>query len=85
MDSDNKQTGWSWGWWLGIGLAVLLIAYPLSLGPVEWSIEDADIPRWMQTALEWFYAPISTALDYLPRSVVKAYVRYVRWWTPNAA
>jgi len=82
MERERKHGGRSWAWWLVIGLAVFLVAYPLSLGPVEWFLENRDIPIWLETGLIYFYAPISVALAHLPDSIVDAYARYVSWWAP---
>jgi hypothetical protein len=82
MHSDNKKPGgWAWGWWLAIGLAALLIVYPLSLGPVEW-IESKSENDWLETGIDYFYFPVFLALERFPESVRDVYRQYRNWWVP---
>lgn len=42
MEAPN--TNWRWQWWLGF-VAVLLVAYPLSLGPVYALVMEGYLPE----------------------------------------
>ena len=37
-------------------VAILVIAYPLSAGPVDWPIIQCGSPAWTQPYIETFYA-----------------------------
>jgi hypothetical protein len=84
MASEKKQSGSWWPCWLCIGLVAVLIAYPLSAGPVQWIAGKTLLPMWLETGIEYFYAPLNMAIHYVPRPVLTAYVRYLRWWSPYA-
>jgi hypothetical protein len=80
---SKKLGGWYWSRWVALGLVILLIVYPLGLGPVAWFLETGEVPAWLETELILFYAPIAMAVHCLPEPVAKAYVGYIRWWAPR--
>src|SRR5216684_1798754 len=51
----RKRPGW--GFW-GTGLFAALVAYPLSLGPVDWLFCHDQLPDWAVAPLDDLYAPL---------------------------
>ncbi len=60
---------WTWKrrWWVLSGL-LLVVGYPLSLGPVFWVVERNVLPHPVAQALEYFYLPLLT-LGYVSESL----------------
>ncbi|MEP6667860.1 MAG: hypothetical protein ABJF10_01835 [Chthoniobacter sp.] len=62
----------------------LLIAYPLSLGPLTWLHGKRhghdEPPRWMTT----IYAPLGPVLGH-SQPLIRAYIWYLSKWTPIEA
>ncbi len=56
--TDRKKPGVTF--WATVAVVVALVAYPLSIGPVMWWVNDqAGCPKWLMSALGYFYWPIT--------------------------
>ncbi|MDB5340920.1 MAG: hypothetical protein JWN70_6539 [Planctomycetaceae bacterium] len=58
-DEQLKPTPWLW--WTVAGLILLLVVYPLSIGPVGWFMEFVgldDRNHWTARLLRIVYAPV---------------------------
>lgn len=75
---EEKRKPRSWLTWLVIGL-VLLVAYPLSQGPVVWLSSHGKINETTCRYMDAFYLPVHLVTIRAPR-VWKAYHSYLRWW-----
>jgi hypothetical protein len=64
-----------WAKRIAVILAVLLVAYPLSVRPAFWILERAGDPGWAIDAYHMFYAPIWWVYDHGPQPV-----RSLIWW-----
>lgn len=70
-------TIWRWKWVMIYVL--LLIAYPLSMGPVAWVIERRNLPEKLAApAFVGFYSPIYISAYVLGMN--DAVVTYCEWW-----
>jgi hypothetical protein len=67
-----------WARRTALALALLLVAYPLSIGPVAYVTVKLDQPRWRPIAWKTIYAPIRLAPR--PRWLTEAIVDYQGWW-----
>jgi hypothetical protein len=52
--TDRKKPGMAF--WATVALVVVLVAYPLSLGPATWLFNNGWLPG---TAINWLYAPLA--------------------------
>lgn len=73
-------------WWLA-GIVLLLIGYPLSLGPILWMHDNPAVPRryvyvvWrFSDDAIWIYAPIRLACQYGPPRVTNTVEWYATKW-----
>lgn len=55
--SESKQSAWRYVAWAAF---LILVAYPLSTGPVIWALYkiDPDLTGWPTVAVNNFYQPI---------------------------
>lgn len=60
---------------------VLLVAYPLSYGPVARLRCQSRIPM----AALWIYGPLDAALQHSPGVVQDAWLAYYWWWVEDVA
>lgn len=78
---EEKQKPRPWLWWTVAGL-ILLVAYPLSLGPVAWGYERLGFDNddtFIVTAIKVFYFPLIQVVENSPgfRGI---YRPYNDWW-----
>ncbi len=81
MEVKRKPT--RWGLWLVIWLA-LLVAYPLSYGPVFYAL-TRDIVPLPYPVVYVAYIPLRWVLfrEYPPRDpITRAFLSYARYWDP---
>ena len=65
--------------WLVV--ALLLLSYPFSIGPVGWVIIQCGSPAWTEPAFSTVYAPIIWLQDHSPeplRGLISWYLKL--WW-----
>lgn len=77
---EEKRKPRRWGRWLVLGL-VLLVAYPLSLGPVVWLEHRGYSNPTLIRARQLLYHPareINTR--FAPAPFRDLWGSYVRWW-----
>lgn len=77
MSHPHRRIGRSW--WLAI-VAIILIVYPLSYGPVGWMLITGRMPALLVVPLDWFYAPLGWALRSGPQPVLDLFNRYMSYW-----
>ena len=80
MEEMRKPIAWLW--WT-VAALMLLVAYPLSLGPAAWCIHAAGVTdgsHWACQTLEFVYAPIIKIAESSP-NIEKVARRYVEFWT----
>ncbi len=76
--TDRKKPGVAF--WTTVVLVVGLVAYPLSIGPVQ-CLNSLDlVPYRAQVVLNRVYLPLGLACDAFP-SVERGIESYVRLWT----
>lgn len=73
--------------WIVIGATLLLIGYPLSLGPILWLLDKPRVPdRYVGTAWSLahkalgIYAPLRMACRCGPPQIENTLERYARLW-----
>ena len=69
--TDRKKPGVAF--WATAGLVVVLVGYPLSLGPAQWLIWNTNVPFLGETG-HVFYSPIQWACHDSPR------MKKATWW-----
>ncbi|MAG95053.1 MAG: hypothetical protein CMJ48_15110 [Planctomycetaceae bacterium] len=62
-EQDQKR---GWGFWVAVVVLLLLVAYPLSIGPVIWCLDTGRLPQSSVPAWEVFYAPVLWAWKNVP-------------------
>ena len=77
---DEKRKSRPWAVWLVVGL-VLLVAYPLSMGPVLYLMFDGSGPSPVYESVTTLYAPLLPLLhEPAANPITSAYQGYVLWW-----
>ena len=74
MEEKRKRNPWLT--WLVVGL-MLLVAYPLSSGPVAWLEVHGNLSPNTRQFLWEFYAPVGFACNNGPPQVRQ----FLTWWT----
>ena len=69
-----------WNKRLAVCVAIALVAYPLSFGPVTWLMNHDDVPEWMTWPVEIFYWPLAVASAYGPEPLRKVLFWYATLW-----
>jgi hypothetical protein len=73
---------WRWPWWVwALIVPLLLIAYPLSIGPVYWMLSREGVPPVAWTVIGAVYAPLGFVSEYIP-PLKRAIELYLYWWIP---
>jgi Kef-type K+ transport system membrane component KefB len=71
-----------WTKWTAVALAVLLVLYPLSIGPLVWATTHDLIPvethNWIAGH---FYVPVLLAMRDGPKFVREILKGYIKLWT----
>ena len=71
---------WHWPRWTwAVVVMLMLLAYPLSMGPVEWAWQREKIPPQVVSLLAKFYRPVLFVVDRYPPAR-RAFDRYIAWW-----
>ena len=60
-NTKSHSSAWHWFAW---SFAILLIAYPLSIGPVGWLLERGVIPLYDGKCVECIYKPLHQLYDH---------------------
>ena len=76
----EQKRGWGIAGWVAIVLSVVLIAYPLSVGPATWLCLRLGSPAWFVAFDHALYAPIGWILERCPPNVSDWWIRYQFWW-----
>ena len=69
-----------WAKWLAVGLAIALLVYPLSFGPVTWLMNHDYVPEWMAWPVEIFYWPLAVTSAYGLEPLRKVLFWYTTLW-----
>jgi len=62
-----------------IAVAIVLLAYPLSLGPVTRLCNEDFLPEWVG----YVYVPLLSVVESSPDSMQAAFEDYINWWLPT--
>lgn len=73
---EEKRKPRRWSTWLVVGL-VLLVAYPLSMGPMVFLTIKGYLPQWMVD--RHIYNPLVMLGDHVPW-IGKVLVWHCNWW-----
>jgi hypothetical protein len=65
--------------WATVVVVVVLVAYPLSWGPILWLNSHDAIPKLAQGPIAWFYYPILWICGHVP-TFGYFMVRYTDLW-----
>jgi len=77
MTPDRKHP--TAAFWITVALVALLVAYPLSAGPVTWIDDRYTLPIWTGPAIETVYSPL-VWLSRASKPFSDAYGWYVALW-----
>lgn len=73
---------WRWSRWIWVViLPLMLLSYPLSVGPVVWLSEAGYISDSAADIAEFAYEPLSMAAEFCP-PIELALAVYIDWWLP---
>jgi hypothetical protein len=75
---NRRERGALWG--IAALSIVVLIVYPLSLGPASRLSHDPDCPDWLNHELPTFYGPVLRVIDNMPDSLSDIAVEYISLW-----
>ena len=78
MISSSKKPGVAF--WATVVVVVVLVAYPLSLGPVTWLDNHEKLPNGAWTAAYWIYRPLDVAACKAPKPIRNVLFWYVSLW-----
>jgi hypothetical protein len=78
MTSDRKKP--TAGFWITVTLVVVLVGYPLSLGPYVCFIWATDAPDWITDPCGAFYEPLDRASRRGPPWIRRNFEEYENWW-----
>jgi len=79
MTSDRKKPGVAF--WATVGLVVVLVGYPLSMGPAQfWLVPKSHNVNWINSTIHTVYAPLWWMFDNSPDSIRAATGSYLDWW-----
>lgn len=68
-------------WWI-VAVIVLLVAYPLSIGPVMWLDRHGYVAEPAIDLLMYFYVPLQIVYEYGPEPLQDLLGGYTDLWTP---
>ena len=66
--------------WATVVVVALLVAYPLSLGPVTWLDDHGMIPKGAWLAAYQIYRPLDVAAGKAPKPIRNVLFWYVSLW-----
>jgi hypothetical protein len=78
MTEDRKKPGVAF--WSTVVLLVVLVAYPLSAGPLQWARAHGLLSQGMIDALTLFYSPIRWIHDIGPEALRQVLDWYLQLW-----
>ena len=81
MGDDRKKSDAAFWTTVVIITVGLVLAYPLSIGPVVWILSRVNPPEWVLMALQLFYVPLQWACQ-LFEPAETAVEWYVALWMP---
>lgn len=67
-------------WLICLAFVMLLVAYPLSEGPLDWLRWKGIIPISDRNRMVIFYAPAHWFIKIMPQPIYNAYDSYLGWW-----
>ena len=76
-DAQNKGPGVAF--WMTVTMAVLLVVYPLSIGPVAWLVDREMLPEAVAEPLGIVYLPLQYVVASSP-ATMHLYAWYVSLW-----
>ena len=77
MTRSPKKPGVAF--WATVVVVVVLVGYPLSLGPVLWVYNAVEQPRWFLNSIVAFYRPMLQLMT-SEVAIARFYSGYVGWW-----
>jgi hypothetical protein len=83
MTSDHKKPGVAF--WATVTLVVMLVAYPLSIGPVFWTCNQLSAPDWLWSTVDYAYGPLWFIAFYGPEPVFQWLIEYCMMGSPPVA
>jgi hypothetical protein len=79
--TSRKKSGVAF--WATVGLVVVLVGYPLSVGPASYMAYHGWLGYgWQFTAYQSFYSPIFSSLADGPKPIQAAILWYLSLWIP---
>ena len=78
--TERKKPGVAF--WVTVVLIVALVGYPLSAGPVLWSIDKIGQPDWAFGLFRFVYGPLDWIAFHAPAWVQEPIEAYIDWWAP---
>jgi hypothetical protein len=78
MTSDRKKPGTAF--WATV-VVVVLVVYPLSVGPAEWMRVHGWLSKGDMQALKWFYRPLAWLETKGPEPIGRLLFWYESLWT----
>jgi hypothetical protein len=78
MTPDRKKPGVAF--WATVVVVVVLVLYPLSMGPANWAARRYGSTGWAVKTYRGIYAPILWAYRNGPRPLHDAIKSYCDWW-----
>lgn len=69
------------GFWIAAGLFLVLVVYPLSVGPADWLYFHGFIPKSVSPWFYRFYAPVDWVVVNSPEPICNAFAKYEHFWS----
>jgi hypothetical protein len=63
--------------------ALVILGYPLSVGPAAWVAGNSWCPPWLEHSLEVAYFPLEWLAENSPAWLREAIYGYAEWWIRN--
>jgi hypothetical protein len=76
--TDRKKPGVAF--WATVGLVVVLLGYPLSIGAVDLLLDRLGWPGPSNKVMAYFYEPVNMALRVLPEQYEEYFGAWDSWW-----
>jgi hypothetical protein len=81
MSESHKHP--SAAFWATVVVVLMLVAYPLSLGPAIWLRTRPGSPTWVRSAYWKIYAPIVWIYEHGPEPIKESIDWYGEFWVNN--
>jgi hypothetical protein len=78
MTTDRKKP--TAGFWITVALVAVLVAYPLSLGPIIWIFGHTSPPLSAFQIAGWIYEPLDWTIKRSPQPISDLFVNYLALW-----